>query len=78
MIKREFQFLESLILLQLALIGNLFYRFNTDNWKISGFRERKKNKSEKSIRHARQKGYLKIHLNYFFIKRTENYLFLMK
>jgi len=34
--------LESLILLQLALIGNLFYRFNTDNWKISGFRERKK------------------------------------
>jgi len=38
----------------------------------------KKNKSEKSIRHARQKGYLKIHLNYFFIKRTENYLFLMK
>ena len=48
MIKREFQFLESLILLQLALIGNLFYRFNTDNWKISGFRERKKKKKVKN------------------------------
>ena len=50
--------------------------FNTDNLKISGFRERKK--SEKFICHARQKGYLEIHLNYFFIKAQKKSLFLMK
>ena len=47
--------------------------FNTDNFKISGFRERKKKKSEKSICHARQKGYLEIHLNYFFIKAQRKF-----
>ena len=47
--------------------------FNTDNFKISGFRERKKKKSEKSICHARQKGYLEIHLNYFFINAQRKF-----
>jgi len=62
------------MLVQLALIGYWSFILSLASIQtISKSAVSEKEKSEKSICHARHKGYLEIHLNYFFIKAQRKF-----